>query len=209
VLEVLLLAGIVGRQTLFKGLPDAAGWQMFFLGAAFLLLELHAISFLALLHGSTWQTSALVINSVLIMILVANIFVMKIPIVVERLTLVYALLFAAIALSYLMPPAQLFAIVTKYGGVGYTAATIITTFPLCLAGIIFSGSFSRSQDAARSIAYNLFGSLAGGLLEYLSNFTGIKALELVAAALYLCSMVAYLKARKSYRALPLSEHKEI
>lgn len=204
VLEILLLAGLVGRRTLFNSLPDAAGWQMFFLGAAFLLLELHAISFLALLYGSTWQTSALVINSILIMIFAANLMVIKVPFVIERLSVIYALLYGAIALSYLTPPAQLFAIVAQFGAAGYAIATIITIFPLCIAGIIFSGSFAHSQDPAMSLAYNLFGSLAGGLLEYLSNFTGIKALELVAALLYLCSMVAYLRARKAPSAVSLT-----
>lgn len=61
-----------------------------FLGAAFLLLELQSIARLSLLYGSTWYTSAIVINSVLLMILGANFLVIKgSKVLAPKITLIY------------------------------------------------------------------------------------------------------------------------
>jgi hypothetical protein len=46
--------------------------HLFFLGAAFLLLEVHAVNRLALLFGTTWIVSAAAIATVLCLIIAAN-----------------------------------------------------------------------------------------------------------------------------------------
>ena len=50
---------------------------MFFLGAAFMLLETKAVVQLALLFGSTWLVNSLVFFTALILILLANLYVLK------------------------------------------------------------------------------------------------------------------------------------
>jgi len=63
--------------------------------------------------------------------------------------------------------------------------------PMFMAGLIFSTSFSSSDSARRSLAFNLLGAVFGALLEYLSTYIGVSALVVVAAALYLCSWLFY------------------
>ena len=50
--------------------------QMFFLGAGFMLIETKAVVQMALLFGSTWMVNSVVFFAVLVMILVANLFVL-------------------------------------------------------------------------------------------------------------------------------------
>lgn len=182
--EVLLIAIFSGRRLLFTaGAPGS--WQMFFLGAAFLLLELHAISYLSLVYGSTWLTSAIVINGILLMILMANMFVIKQPWIRDKQPLVYGLLLASILVSYLVPAHQI--LDSCPGAGGCLLVTVITLAPMCMAGVLFAVAFSQVQNPARALAYNLFGAVVGGLLEYVSNYTGLKALELIALGLYIVS----------------------
>jgi SAM-dependent methyltransferase len=197
VCQFLLLAAFAGRKFLFVK-SDPANWQMFFMGAAFMLLELHAISFLSLLYGSTWTTSAIVINGILVMILLANVLVIKVgnPLT-SRQPIVYAFLFLSILASYFLPSSALLTQAGTDDFITYALVTTITILPLALAGIIFSSAFARVSDAGQALAYNLFGALIGGLLEYLSNYTGIRNLELVGLALYAASMWFAVKAINS------------
>ena len=50
-------------------------WQMFFLGAGFMLVETKAVVHMALLFGGTWIVNSVVFFAVLVMILAANLFV--------------------------------------------------------------------------------------------------------------------------------------
>ncbi len=60
-----------------------------------------------------------------------------------------------------------------------------------IAAIIFAIAFANTKRASQALAFNLFGAVVGGLLEYLSNYFGIRALDLVAAGLYLASALCY------------------
>ena len=51
--------------------------RMFFLGAAFMLLETKAVVQLALLFGSTWLVNSLVFFTALMLILLANLYVLQ------------------------------------------------------------------------------------------------------------------------------------
>ena len=61
-----LVAPVRGRQ------PN---WQMFFLGAGFMLLETKGVVHMTLLFGSTWLVNSIVFFAILSMILVSNLFV--------------------------------------------------------------------------------------------------------------------------------------
>ena len=103
VAEAMLLALFIGWRTL-KPQAEPLNWQMFFLGAAFMLLELQAISRLSLVYGATWLTAAIVINGVLIMILIANLVVIQIRNALStKIGLLYALLFCSLIASYIFP----------------------------------------------------------------------------------------------------------
>ena len=53
-----------------------SNWHFFFLGAAFLLLEVQNISKSSVVLGNTWQVNAVIVSGVLVMILLANLFVL-------------------------------------------------------------------------------------------------------------------------------------
>jgi hypothetical protein len=71
--------------------------------------------------------------------------------------------------------------------------TVVTLLPILMAGLIFATAFKVVQHPSRSFAFNLLGSVLGGLLEYLSTYVGINNLVLVSIFLYVFS---YLAARK-------------
>ena len=197
VAEVLLLSMYAGRRLLFKQ-AEPLQWQMFFLGAAFMLLELHAISFLSLLYGSTWVTSALVINGVLIMILLANLLVIKFGSgITSRQPVIYLMLITSILASYYLPAEQIVDSLHGSHFLAYGFITVVTILPMGVAAAIFASAFSVTSNASRALAFNLFGAVVGGLLEYLSNYIGIHNLLLVAGALYLVSFACHNASRPS------------
>jgi SAM-dependent methyltransferase len=53
-------------------------WHLFFMGAAFLLIETKAVTTLALILGSTWMVNSVVFSSILLMILLANLIAKKV-----------------------------------------------------------------------------------------------------------------------------------
>src|SRR5437763_6015129 len=75
--------------------------RMFFLGAAFMLLETKAVVQLALLFGSTWIVNSMVFFTALVLILLANLFVLKTP--PTRLLWHYAGLVGLLAAAILTP----------------------------------------------------------------------------------------------------------
>lgn len=191
VAEIVLLSIFAARKFLLSKL-DLSYWQMFFLGSAFLLLELHAISFLSLLYGSTWLTAAIVINGILLMIFLANLLVLKVGAsITKRQSLIYACLFLSIAINYFLPFDQILKNASGGNFLHYFLVTFVTILPMGVAGVLFSSAFSQTKDSAKALAFNLLGAVFGGLLEYLSNYFGIRALELVAFALYLASFICY------------------
>jgi len=188
-LEIVALALLSGRRLLFNQV-EPGYWQMFFLGAAFMLLELQSISRLSLLYGATWLTSSIVINGVLIMILAANCIVLKSPRVMSaNFSLIYGFLMANIALNYLLPMNDILQKTANLAYVAHGAITVLTLTPLFLAGIIFATGFVQLKDSARGMAFNLFGAVAGAMLELLSGYTGVNFLLLIAVGLYLASYV--------------------
>ena len=168
--------------------------HMFFLGAAFLLMEVYAINRLALLFGTTWLVSAVSIATMLIEIMVANILV--------GLTRLDLRPFAYVALAALLlagwgigPEAAL----GKGPVVGMLYALFLLS-PVFCAGIIFATSFDRSASAQTALGANILGAVLGGWAEYATMVTGIRFMALVALALYAASLIALLVSRRASRA---------
>ncbi len=70
---------------------------------------------------------------------------------------------------------------------------IAFAIPIFFAGIIFSSELLRRDDASAALGSNLSGAVVGGLLENLSMIVGLKAVALLALAIYLGSMQAGLR----------------
>jgi hypothetical protein len=68
--------------------------------------------------------------------------------------------------------------------------------PVFFAGIVFSSELRARPDTAAALGCNLCGAMLGGLLENLSMIVGLKALVLLALAIYLGSLYAGLRSSK-------------
>jgi spermidine synthase len=159
-------------------------WHFFFLGAAFMLVEVQIISKLALLFGTTWLVNSIVITTLLFFILFSNLTVLLFPEFPRALA--YAGLFGTLALNYVLPTNALF-----YESLVARAAVSASVYsaPIFFAGIIFISSFKQAGFRAEAFGSNLLGALVGGLLESLSYLIGIKALVIAAGILYLLSFM--------------------
>jgi len=170
----------------FKSLKQSKGrldWHFFFLGAAFMLLEVQIISKTALLFGTTWLVNAIVISALLLFILLANLVVSKVPHFPR--VVAYVGLFATLLVSYLVPAHAIF---FESMLMREVAAMALYCSPVFFAGLVFIASFREAGFRADAFGSNLLGSLVGGLLDSLSFAIGLSALVLVAALLYLLSL---------------------
>ncbi|MBI3010605.1 MAG: methyltransferase domain-containing protein [Candidatus Omnitrophica bacterium] len=158
--------------------------HFFFLGAAFLLLQFQGVSRFALLFGTTWFVNTVVISAFLIMILAANWYVQRRPIV--SLTPYYIGLLASVLLV-LIPQQILLSLSPVWRGL---VAGLLQSAPVFCAGIIFATSLRSTSDIPGALASNLLGAVFGGLLESLSYVTGINGLGWVVMALYGLSWLA-------------------
>lgn len=154
-------------------------WHFFFLGAAFMLLEVQNISKAAVVLGNTWDVNAVMIAGILLLILVANLIAQRFP----RLPLipVYALLIGSCVALYFVDLAQFAALpyLARAATVG-----LLASLPLLFSGIVFIRSFAVVPGKDAALGANLLGSLVGGLLQTLTFLLGIKALLLLVAGLY-------------------------
>ena len=172
-------------------------WHFFFLGAAFLLLEVQIVSKMALLFGTTWMVNSLVIAGLLLLIVASNFLVDalgQIP-----YTWAYAGLFAAMVISYLVPMEKLF---FHSFWIKAAVSTLVLCLPVFFAGIVFIRSFAASNCSGEALGSNLFGAMLGGILESLSFWTGLKSLLLIAMGLYVGSAVV-LAMRRAPKARPV------
>jgi hypothetical protein len=114
------------------------------------------------------------------------------------LQVAYAGLFLSLAVMFAVPLEKLF---FESWWVRAIVATLALCVPVFFAGIIFVSSFARAGFRGSALGSNLFGSLAGGLLESLSLWFGLKSLIILAAALYLGSAI-FLRQVRTERDVP-------
>jgi hypothetical protein len=158
--------------------------RMFFLGAGFMLIETKAVVQMTLLFGSTWMVNSLVILSILIMILGANLYILKFR--SQNLAPYFLLLFVSLALNSLIPLDYFLGMEKTFRIVG---SCLLVFTPVLLAGVIFAISFDRSQQPDVDFSFNIAGAIAGGLSEYSVTLIGFQYLVLVAMLFYFLSMV--------------------
>ncbi len=99
-------------------------------------------------------------------------------------------LLASVVLLWAIPPSALTALPLVSRGV---LGGLINGLPVGFAGVIVSILLARSRNAAASLGSNLLGSVVGGCLEYLSMVAGLRALALLALALYLGAFLVALR----------------
>jgi hypothetical protein len=159
-------------------------WHFFFLGAAFLLLEVQNISKASVVLGNTWQVNAVIISGILGLALLANWIAHKFPDV--PIGLVFLCLIGASLGLY-------FVDLARFAFLPYLMKAVIvgglTSLPMLFSGVVFVRSFAVAEDKSNALGANLIGALAGALLQSITFVTGIKALLLVVAAFYVLSFI--------------------
>ena len=167
-------------------------WHMFFLGMAFMLLEVKSLTTFALLFGSTWLVNSLVffaiLSSVLLAILVNRRFKFK------RISVFYLLLFGVLLLNILLSPD---ALLLSNPILRYMLASVLAFTPVFLANIIFTNSFRDSETADIAFASNLLGIMVGGGMEYFSMLIGYRLLLIPVIVFYACALLLRLRSHRT------------
>jgi hypothetical protein len=179
-LALILLAALLLVRVVAGPFRRMGGYiDLFFMGAAFLLLETKNVVQFALLFGTTWFVNALVFLGILVAVYLAIE-------VTRRVDLrpgwpLYAILLLALALAFVVDPGLLLrlSVVPRF-----LVAVTLAFVPVFLANLVFA---SRFRDvAASNVAFgaNLLGAMVGGILEYASLVTGYRVLLIIVAILY-------------------------
>jgi hypothetical protein len=153
--------------------------HFFVLGVAFLLLTTRSLVSFSLLFGTTWVVNAMAFFAILASVLLAIFVNARWPI--RRPTLFYLLLFASIAVAFLLPPESL---LFDPPWLRYAVAAVVAFAPVFFANLVFSYSFRDTATADMAFASNLLGAMVGGAIEYVALISGYSALLLVVAGLY-------------------------
>ncbi len=184
-LGMVALFALSGTLTLApRGVLRRFDWHMFFLGAAFMLLEVKSLTTFALLFGSTWLVNSLVFFAILSSVLLAVLVNSRLK--VRRISPFYLLLFGVLVVNLLLPPE---ALLLGNPLLRYLLASALAFAPVFIANIIFANSFRDSQDADITFASNLLGIMVGGGLEYFSMLIGYRMLLLPVIAFYACALL--------------------
>jgi hypothetical protein len=158
--------------------------DLFFMGAAFLLLETKNIATFALLFGTTWFVNALVFAGVLLIVLAAVETTRRLR--TPPLPVVFALVAASLAVAYAVRPEWLLALSFAPRLV---TAVLLAFVPIYLANIAFAKRFAESADSQSAFGINLLGAMVGGCIEYAALLTGYSNLLVVVALLYLAAFL--------------------
>ncbi|MBS2001205.1 MAG: hypothetical protein JST44_06825 [Cyanobacteria bacterium SZAS LIN-5] len=167
--------------------------QFFLLGAGFLLLETRAMLAVAVLFGSTWLVSSIVIFLILIMAWLANWVVQRYP----DLNKAFACggLLISLVVLYMVPLSALSGL-DWYARLG--AAALVIGLPFTFAGLVFSKTYARALEPGKALGINILGALLGGCLEYFSVIIGTRDLVIIAFVLYSGAFLAdYLLTKNS------------
>src|SRR6266700_2922791 len=167
------------RQTLRR-----FDWHMFFLGVAFMVLEVKSLTTFSLLFGSTWFVNSLVFFAILSSVLLAILVNSRLKI--RRIAIWYALLFGVLVLNLVLPPE---ALLLGNPILRYILASFLAFPAVFLATIILANSFRDSEAADISFASNLIGIMFGGSLEYFSMLFGYHWLLVLVIVFYGCAML--------------------
>ena len=108
----------------------------------------------------------------------------------------YAVLFAGLALAWLVPDSWLLSLPVP---LRLVVAVVIAFLPIFAANVIFAKRFTDTADPTASFGANLLGAMLGGCLEYAALIIGFHGLLVIAALLYLGAFFITPKIRTSLR----------
>ena len=186
VIALILAVSAIGIRVFGGPFRAMRGYgDLFFMGAAFLLLETRSITTFALLFGTTWLVNALVFTGVLVAVLAAIEVTQRRRRPIPR-PLIITALFVSLAVAFLVPNASLLTLPVP---LRLVLAVVIAFAPIFFANLLFTSRFKDSANPTSAFAANLFGAMVGGTLEYLSLVLGYQYLLVVAALLYLAAVV--------------------
>jgi hypothetical protein len=159
--------------------------DLFFMGAAFLLLETSNVVRFALLFGTTWFVNALVFAGILVSVYFAIEVARRVRF--GRPFWLYVPLFATLLLAWAVPPESLLDLdfVPRFA-----AAVALGFAPVFIANLVFADRFRDVGSSAVAFGTNLLGAIVGGVLEYGALVTGYRALLIVVAVLYALALLA-------------------
>jgi hypothetical protein len=167
-LALILLGSLLITRTAAGPFRQMRGYvDLFFMGAAFLLLETKNVVQFALLFGTTWLVNALVFAGILLAVYAAVELARRVRL--PSPAKLYGLLLVALVVAWVIPPHDLLKLSFAPR---FIAAVAIAFAPVFLANLVFA------------FGANLLGAMLGGVLEYLSLVTGYRALLIVVAVLY-------------------------
>lgn len=168
---------------------------MFFLGAAFLLIETRGVTDLSLLFGSTWIVNSAVFFGVLVTVWIANEVVRRLE--PRSIWPAFVCLLVSLALNYTVRPSMLLDLPIVWR---WVLGGLLNALPIGCAGLIFSTVFRRASNPAAALGANLLGAVFGGSLEYFSMAVGLRALTILAALLYVMAVASlWLSGRRTSR----------
>ena len=186
IIALILGVSLIGIRVFGGPLSRMRGYgDLFFMGAAFLLLETRSITTFALLFGTTWLVNALVFTGVLVAVLAAIEVTQRSKRDIPRPFIITAL-FGSLLIAFLIPNAALLSLPVP---LRLTAAVLLAFAPIFFANLLFTSRFKDSANPTAAFAANLFGAMVGGCLEYLSLLLGYQLLLVVAAGLYLAAVL--------------------
>ncbi len=185
-----LLLILVASATLVRGVagpirPMIRYLDLFFMGAAFLLIETENIVRFALLFGTTWFVNALVFGGILFSVLAA--IEVSRRVTISKPVRLYAALMVSLLIAWLIQPSSL---LTLGAAPRFAAATTIAFLPVFFANLIFAQRFRDVGSSVTAFGANLIGAMVGGVLEYAALVEGYHVLLVVIAGLYALAFLA-------------------
>jgi len=183
-LVIVLGSALAVRVTSGPFLRMAPYLDLWFMGAAFLLLETSNVVRFALLFGTTWLVNALVFAGILVSVALAIEVSRRVRIgATWRL---FVPLFVAIAVAWAVPPESLLGLSFLPR---FLAAVALGFTPVFVANLIFAERFRDVGASTVAFGTNLLGAIVGGVLEYAALLTGYRALLVIVALLYGAALV--------------------
>jgi hypothetical protein len=191
-LGLILLASILAVRLTSGPVRKTRGFvDLFFMGAAFMLLETKSIVQFALLFGTTWFVNALVTAGVLVAVFAAV--EVSRRVVIKRPIPLYGALLAALLVAWLVPLSALLSwpVIPRF-----IVAVLLAFTPIFIANLVFAQRFRDIGDSTVAFGANLLGAMVGGILEYSSMIFGYRWLLILVAVLY---GLAFLLGRRHWR----------
>ena len=153
--------------------------DLFFMGAAFLLLETKNVVQFALLFGTTWVVNALVFTGILLSVYAAVELARRVQF--DRPVRLYYVLLAALAIAWAVPSSALLNLPLAPR---FVSAVLLAFMPIFLANLVFAERFKDVGSSTTAFGANLLGAMVGGILEYSALIVGYRSLLIVTAVLY-------------------------